>query len=760
MIKKFSFIMFCLLLIPASGFSIENVYPGYVVKFPENEEQSQIVKKAFSLANYSEESHSKKYSLVFPKTFKNFNLKNLKVQKYDATKNACLELKKMGALECSPNFELKTSATVTPNDPAYSSQWALSSTGINIGNTWSMATGNKNVVVVVLDTGVDYTHPDLIDNMWVNPNEIAGNGIDDDNNGFIDDVHGVNFINDTGNPLDDNGHGTHVAGVIGAKGNNATGITGVNWNTSIIALKFLSASGSGSLYNAVRAFEYISDLKSRGINIKIVNNSWGGGSYIQSLFLSMKSLSDDGVILTAAAGNDASDNDTIGSYPANFDIENLVSVAATTSTEDLAYFSNIGATSVDIGAPGGNILSTYPNNRYVYMSGTSMATPYVTGALALLLGNETNLTASKAVSRLYETGRDVASLSGSTITGRVVDMSRLLANKTTELPKSPSCNYNIENIAYDNENLAESQAVSFQADDYPYHSYELPFKFPFFGIEYSGINISANGVVYFGYTPSSTDYTNSSVAPTNSIATFHTDLIAKEDPYGVKFYSSQEKVVIFWKAKSYYRQFVGETGDVYVKLVLYPSGVIEDYISFYDEETINELSSHYTIGVSGTNSSQIVYATNDPTKLYNNLALRFTPQCEKDDNSSNIVEELKIESVDLYRVNNNKNFNLLKRTKKYAIQLTGTGSGEVQAKIGFEFGYCPDVVNIKVEDGFVEELGTLKIPVNYAKKLSISIPKYNLTKTRRIEQRKNIKYNKKQSKRNLKKICGRLMSQL
>ncbi len=759
MTKRFTYIVILLLLIPASGFSSQNVYPGYVVKFPENESEAKVVKKSFSIANYSEKSRTQKYSLIVSSA----NVKSLslgsEVKEYNEAEDACLELKELGALECSPNFELKMSS-VTPNDTYYANQWAFSSTGLNIGDTWKTTTGNKNVVVAVLDTGVDYTHPDLADNMWVNPNEIPGNGIDDDGNGYIDDVYGANFINDTGDPLDDNGHGTHVAGIIGAKGNNGVGVAGVNWNTSIIALKFLTSTGSGSLYNAIKAYEYLSDLKNNGVNVRVVNNSWGGGGYTQSLYLVMKSLADSGVILTVAAGNDALDNDTVGVYPANFDIDNLVSVAATTSTEDLAYFSNIGATSVDIAAPGYSIASTFPGSRYVYMSGTSMAAPYVAGALALVIGKETSLNASEAITRLYETGREATSLSGSIATGRIVDITRLINNERTEFPKEPTCSYQVENIVYNNENLAESEVVAFQADDYPYYSFELPFSFPFFNNSYNGINISANGVVYFGYSPSSTDYNNSSVAPTNSIASFHSDLIAKDDPYGIRIYSSEEKVIIYWKAKSYYRQFSGSDGDVYVKLVLYPSGIIEDYVSFYNQETIDAVSSRYTIGVSGTSSNQIVYATNSAIALYNNLGIRFTPFCENS-GDTNDKESLDITGVNLYRTNNNdKKFNLLRRTRKYAIELDGSGSGQVQARIGFEFGYCPNIINVDVEDGYAKKLGLLKIPVNFARKFKVSIPEYNVMKVRKIQQDKKVKYNAKQSKRKLKKICDRLMAQL
>ncbi len=286
-----------------------------------------------------------------------------------------------GHARCSPNWAVFS--TATPNDSYASLQWAI--TNMNMTSAWDYTTGrtDNRALVLVIDTGVDYNHPDLYANMWRNPGETPGNGLDDDRNGFVDDYHGINAIKRTGDPLDDNGHGTHVAGIIAASGNNGRGIVGVNWNAKIIGAKFLDANGSGSLANAITALNYGIALKAAGHNIVVSNNSWGGGSFSSALASAIAAASNAGILFVASAGNSAANNDTNGTYPANYDYPNVVSVASITSSNTLSSFSNYGATTVDIAAPGSSIYSTYPNSRYSSLSGTSMAAPQVSG-LALL----------------------------------------------------------------------------------------------------------------------------------------------------------------------------------------------------------------------------------------------------------------------------------------------------------------------------------------------------------------------------------------
>ena len=269
--------------------------------------------------------------------------------------------------------------------------WGLNNTGQDAGladadidapEAWDVTRGSGDVVVAVVDSGVDYTHPDLVCNMWVNPGEVAGDGRDNDGNGYVDDVHGINAALNNGNPMDDHGHGTHVAGTIGATGSDG-GFVGVNWDVQIMALKFLTADGGGSTADAIEALNYAAAMRQRGVNVKLTSNSWGGGGYEQALRDAIAHQANLGILFVAAAGNDGLNNDAYGSFPANVDLPNVISVAAADRNDALASFSNYGATSVNLSAPGVDIASTAPGGSYVYMSGTSMATPHVSGVAAL-----------------------------------------------------------------------------------------------------------------------------------------------------------------------------------------------------------------------------------------------------------------------------------------------------------------------------------------------------------------------------------------
>jgi serine protease len=347
-----------------------------------------------------------------------------------------------------------------PNDPGYPRQWGLHNTGQTGGTTdadldapqaWNLSVGSDAAVIAVIDTGVDYTHTDLRANMWTNPGESGldsqgrsrmTNGVDDDGNGYIDDVHGINAINRTGNPMDDHSHGTHVAGIIGASGNNQVGIAGVNWRVKILGAKFMNASGNGSVADAIRALDYCTTLKRlyldsggrRGANILATNNSWGGGNYSQALFDAIKRSGDAGILFISAAGNSAANNDTTPFYPASYNLSNIIAVAATDARDRRASFSNYGANSVEMGAPGAEILSTIPGHRYASYSGTSMATPFVSGAVALLWSYDRTLSALQIRQRLMNTGDPVAALEGRTITGRRLNLLNALRNYSP--PKS------------------------------------------------------------------------------------------------------------------------------------------------------------------------------------------------------------------------------------------------------------------------------------------------------------------------------------
>ncbi len=330
-----------------------------------------------------------------------------------------------------PDFAITMSAR--PNDPSFSQLWGLSNSGgsggvigadIRATAAWDVTTGSRNVVVAVIDTGIDYNHPDLAANMWRNPGEIAGNGRDDDGNGFVDDVYGWNFADRTSNPFDDEGHGTHVAGTIGAVGNNGTGVTGVSWRVSLMALKFLGADGSGSTSDAVAAINYATRMRRDfGINVVATNNSWGGGGSSTALRDAIAAGGRAGILFVAAAGNEGVDNNSVANYPSNYPDESIIAVAATDRADRLASFSNYGATTVDVAAPGVGILSTVPNGRYASYSGTSMATPHVAGTIALMAAANPQATAAQLKSALLSTVRPVAALAGRMVTGGVINTS-------------------------------------------------------------------------------------------------------------------------------------------------------------------------------------------------------------------------------------------------------------------------------------------------------------------------------------------------
>jgi len=316
-------------------------------------------------------------------------------------------------LSTSPNFQIKLKNT--PNDPQYSSLYAMNK--INAPAAWEITTGSSDVVVGVIDTGIDYTHPDLQENIWTNSGEIAGNNIDDDNNGYVDDVHGYDFHNNDGNPYDDNGHGTHVAGTIGGRGNNGVGVVGVNWNVKMMALKFLSASGSGYLSNAIRGIYYATQN-----GAVITNNSWGGGGFSQTMYDAIADAANNNVLFVAASGNSGVNADINPMYPAAYNVSNIVSVAATDHNNQLTYFSNYGATSVDLAAPGYQIISTYPGGGYAALSGTSMASPHVAGAAALVKAAHPEYTMTQLQDSLLGNIEPLASLNGYMTTGGILNV--------------------------------------------------------------------------------------------------------------------------------------------------------------------------------------------------------------------------------------------------------------------------------------------------------------------------------------------------
>jgi hypothetical protein len=326
-------------------------------------------------------------------------------------------------LYAEPNWIVHTQAT--PDDPRFGELWGLHNTGQNGGTpdadidapeAWDLTTGSSDVVVAVIDTGIDYTHPDLAANMFRNTLDCDNNGIDDDGNGQIDDCFGIDTANNDSDPMDDGDHGTHVAGTIGAVGNNGVGVVGINRTVRLMACKFLDSTGSGNIADAIDCLEYVKLMKERGVNIVATNNSWGGNGFSQAL-LDIEAHRQRGILFIAAAGNAGANNDTTPAYPAGYALSNIIAVAATTRTDAQASFSNFGRRTVHLGAPGSEILSTTQGNTYQIFSGTSMATPHVTGVAALLKAQDPERD-WRAIKNLILAGGDTISSLANTITGK------------------------------------------------------------------------------------------------------------------------------------------------------------------------------------------------------------------------------------------------------------------------------------------------------------------------------------------------------
>jgi hypothetical protein len=330
---------------------------------------------------------------------------------------AIKRLQESGLFEyVEPDYQVQA-LTTTPNDPALGQLWGLSA--IQAPEAWDLATGAPPVVVGIIDTGVDYTHEDLADNVWRNPGEApVPNGIDDDGNGYVDDIHGINAIAGNGDPFDDHSHGTHVAGTIGAVGDNGVGVVGVNWAVQVMALKFLDANGWGNVSDAIECLEYAILMKEQyGVNLKLTNNSWGGGGFSQGLADAIAASGDAGMLFVAAAGNYSTDNDAVPSYPASYGSPNVVAVAASDPADRLTYFSHYGAESVDLAAPGIDILSSIPGNGYAFFNGTSMAAPHVSGAAALLWAVEPDADPLAIKANLLATVDPTPELEGRVVSG-------------------------------------------------------------------------------------------------------------------------------------------------------------------------------------------------------------------------------------------------------------------------------------------------------------------------------------------------------
>jgi subtilisin family serine protease len=336
-----------------------------------------------------------------------------------------------------PNYAIELDAVelalppIVPSDPRFDEQWALANSGqrggkqgadISAMHAWLTTTGSDKVVVAVLDSGVDYRHDDLAPNMWKRPASVAP--YQDAQLGTIDDEDGFNAIDNESDPMDENGHGTHCAGIIGAEGGNNIGITGVNWKVRIMPLKFMNAGGFGTTKDAIEAINYVIDRKKAGVNVRIISASWGGTQRSRALEEVIRKAYENDILFVAAAGNSSVNNDRNPHFPSSY--PNVLSVAALDRNDQLASFSNYGVKSVAIAAPGVDILSTWLGNEYEEKSGTSMATPVVAGVAALIVANNPRVSVDELKKRILASSDPIVALNGKVATGGRVNAAKAL----------------------------------------------------------------------------------------------------------------------------------------------------------------------------------------------------------------------------------------------------------------------------------------------------------------------------------------------
>jgi len=359
------------------------------------------------------------------------------------SREACLDV-------AEPDYLVHVAET-TPNDPSYSLLWGMQK--IEMPRVWDMTTGTGGVVVAIFDTGTDLDHPDLVDNIWVNPLEIAGNDVDDDENGYVDDVNGWDFYADDNDPNDVEDHGSHVAGTIGAVGDNRLGVAGVGWHVRLMTIKFFGKNPMGQLEgyasDATAGMYYVITQRTRGVPIRVTNHSWGGSGYSQILKDAMAIAGGQGILhVTAAGNNDNLDNDAVPHYPSSYTLSNLLAVANTTQGDGLNSVSHYGATSVDLGAPGVSVYSTYLAGGFAYKSGTSMSSPHVAGVAALMFDYMPELSWQQVRASVLAGVDPVASLRGKCTTGGRLNAYGAFAAVAPQLTHTPLENTTAVGVAH------------------------------------------------------------------------------------------------------------------------------------------------------------------------------------------------------------------------------------------------------------------------------------------------------------------------
>lgn len=621
-------------------------------------------------------------------------------------------------IACSPNYLVGVGAV--PNDPQFNETWGLTSLyGADAESAWDITQGNGDVVVAVIDTGVDYNHPDLAQNIWNNPREIQ-NGIDDDGNGLVDDLHGYNAYANTGDPMDDHSHGTHCSGTIGARGNNGIGVAGVSWNVKIMGVKFMGSNGSGDLSGAIRGINYVVDQKRSGVNVRVMSNSWGGGGYSETLERAIQRAADAGILFVAAAGNSASNNDSSPTYPASYNVSNVISVAAIQQGNTLASFSNYGANTVNIAAPGVSILSTIPGGGYGRMSGTSMATPHVAGALGLLFSYDGSLSADAAKARLLSTAIPTEALQGRVKDGRSLNVRRLITQETST-PNFPTCEYKVDSIDYSPDNSIWSVAAESgsNVDD---GAVVKQGSFPFFGRTITSLVTSTNQVIYFGTSRDETDYL-SGKSFVSALTVMHADWVQSE---GIRYSQKSDGTAVIGLKGSLYG--LSDVGSVKSVVVVKPNGVIEAHTSV-SSDLHDILGSDANIILSSPTGAQ--YKKRVGTKS----GVRFTPQC----GSSSEDSDPKIKRVKV-AVNNDK----------LKVSLKGSGTGRVALKFSVSGKSCDGQSSTNLRNG--KGAKSYRLTRSMLEQVSIRVRAGGATDSVRVRTQNSQRI----SKKSILKVCNKL----
>jgi len=516
------------------------------------------------------------------------------------------ELEDSGVVEYAHPDHVVHADTV-PSDPLFPQLWGLhnpADTDIDAPEAWDITMGSHQVVVGVIDSGVDYTHPDLAANMWQNPGEVM-NGVDDDGNGYVDDVYGIDAITGSGDPDDDYGHGTHVAGTIGARANDGFGIVGVSPNVQIMALKFLDDNGDGYTSDAIEALEYAIEMNTEyGVNVKLTSNSWGGGGYSPSLRDAIAASGDAGMLFVAAAGNDSENCDDFPHYPSSYAEANVVSVAATDSDDELASFSNYGAVCADLAAPGVGIWSAVPGGSHEAWNGTSMATPHVAGAAALIWAERPNADPLDVKDLLLGTVDLVPDLSGITVTGGRLNVHSALLGEPQPRIQYVAASGPIEGWI----DATIGPEVGISADD---QSVEIPigFEFDFYGQSFDSLFVSSNGFLSFAAEGASA-YQNAPIpslnAPNGVIAPYWVDFnpaTGGSIHSVVQGQAPNRTLTVEWNDVRYY----GESETATFQVTLYETS---NEIRFRYLEVAPFFGSTATVGIedpAGGNGLQVSY---------------------------------------------------------------------------------------------------------------------------------------------------------